>query len=54
MPGAGATPVRCTCRAPEAALVAPAPGIAGIWQVSGTDMKRACAGYRLNQFDIHD
>ena len=48
MPGAGATPVRCTCRASEAALVAPAPGIAGIWQVSGTDMNRIRTGYKLD------
>jgi len=52
MPGAGATQVLRTFRAPEAALVAPAPGTPGIRKISDTDTKRICAGYKPNRFRI--
>ena len=53
VPGAGATPVLRTSRAPEAALVAPAPGTPGIQKISGTEIGRICAGYKPDQFSIH-
>ena len=46
VPGAGATPVLRTSRAPEAALVAPAPGTPGIQNISFADTGRVCAGYQ--------
>lgn len=53
VPGAGATPVLRISRAPEAALVAPAPGTPGIQNISGADTGRICAGYKPDQLIIN-
>ena len=48
MPGAGATPVLRTSRVGYAALVAPAPGISGIQNISVADTGLICAGYKTD------
>jgi len=53
VPGAGATPVLRTSRVGSAALVAPAPCIPGIQNISGVDTERICAGYKPDRLSIN-
>jgi hypothetical protein len=53
VPGAGATPVRCTSRIGSAALVAPTPGTSSIQNISGADTERIRAVYETYQLSIH-